>query len=98
MQALRYRLAILAAAWLPITAFANGAADSHGFSAGIAHPLTGIDHLLAMVSVGILAGRATSARWALPTTFIAAMLAGFGIATVGVSLPFVEMFIAASLL
>ena len=49
-----------------------------GFDAGFLHPLTGADHLLAMVGVGLwaatLGGRA---RWALPAGFLAAMaLAG----------------------
>jgi urease accessory protein len=61
------------------TAFAHGgdAGHAHGFVAGLAHPLAGPDHLLAMVGVGLLAavlgGRA---RWALPGAFIAAMVIG----------------------
>ena len=48
-----------------------------GLAAGFVHPLTGWDHLLAMVAVGLwavqLGGRA---RWALPLTFVSAMILG----------------------
>lgn len=47
------------------------------FFTGLAHPLGGVDHLLAILAVGFLAGRQRGAmRWALPVTFVAAMIAG----------------------
>jgi urease accessory protein len=66
-----------------------GQADS--FASGVAHPLGGADHILAMVAVGlwgVLAGG--RAIWVWPTTFMVAMLAGFAAATVGLRIPFVE--------
>jgi urease accessory protein len=84
----------------PTTAFAHtGAGYAHGFADGFAHPLGGLDHMLAMVTVGILArqlgGRAI---WLLPTSFLSLMALGgtFGIA--GQSLPWVELGIAASVI
>jgi urease accessory protein len=61
-----------------------GAADAHvldsagaGFSAGFAHPFSGLDHLAAMIGVGLWAARrGGSARWRLPGTFIATMALG----------------------
>ena len=56
--------------------------------AGLSHPLEGSDRILAMVAVGLwgaVLGR--RARWALPTAFVAAMVAGFGLALAGVGLP-----------
>lgn len=45
--------------------------------AGMLHPLTGLDHLLAMVGVGILAAsRPDSKIWRVPAAFIAALAAG----------------------
>jgi urease accessory protein len=62
-----------------------------GFAAGILHPLSGLDHLLAMLAVGIwaaqLGGRAV---WAVPAAFVGAMLAGGLLAIAGIALPLVE--------
>lgn len=66
---------------------------------GLAHPF-GIDHLLAMVAVGVWSAAALPAgrRAAGPIAFLAAMAAGAGLAMAGVALPFVEAGVAASLL
>ncbi|WP_313530473.1 HupE/UreJ family protein, partial [Shinella sp.] len=79
-------------------AFAHLDPAAHGsFGAGFSHPLTGADHLLAMVAVGLWAsligGRAL---WAVPAAFVAAMSIGFLAALAGFGLPFVEPAIAAS--
>lgn len=94
------RTAIAAAALtlLPQLAFAHtGVGDVHGFSHGFAHPLGGLDHLLAMVTVGIFAyqlgGRAI---WAVPATFVALMAVGGALGISGVDVPFVELGIALS--
>lgn len=57
----------------------SGAGPVEGFAQGLAHPLTGLDHLLAMVAVGLWAGLLGGrARIAYPAAFIVAMLvAGF---------------------
>lgn len=86
----------LAASALP--AFAHLDPAEHGsFAAGFSHPLFGLDHILAMVGVGLwaalLGGRAV---WAVPTTFVVTMMLGFAAALAGVGLPFVEPVIAAS--
>ncbi len=53
--------------------------------AGILHPLTGLDHLLAMLAVGVVAARrGGQAMWLWPAGFVAAMLAGYGL---GLALP-----------
>ncbi len=57
----------------------------HGFVAGFSHPLGGIDHVLAMATVGLWAGMAGGrAAWAWPMAFVTAMAvaAGFGMAGV----------------
>ncbi|MBL8706193.1 MAG: HupE/UreJ family protein [Rhodospirillales bacterium] len=69
-----------------------------GLGAGFAHPLFGLDHLLAIVSVGALgAVIGGSALWALPATFMGVMVAGGLLALAGIGLPGVELGIAASL-
>jgi urease accessory protein len=70
-----------------------------GFEAGILHPLSGLDHLLAMIAVGIwaaqLGGRAV---WAVPCAFVGCMMVGGLLAVTGVSLPLVEPGILGSVL
>jgi len=74
-----------------------GAGIPHGFLHGFEHPLSGWDHLLAMFAVGLWAAqRGGRAVWALPLTFVAAMVAAGAIAMSGVGLPGVEAGIVAS--
>jgi urease accessory protein len=69
-----------------------------GFAMGFAHPLGGLDHLLAMVVVGILGMKlGGKMRWALPALFLSAMAVGGALGMAGVSIPFVEAGIAASI-
>jgi urease accessory protein len=72
---------------------------THGFSNGLLHPLTGLDHICAMVAVGLWAAqRGGRALWLVPTTFISIMIVG-GILGMGkVGIPYVEQGIAASVL
>jgi urease accessory protein len=70
-----------------------------GFASGVLHPVTGVDHVLAMVAVGIwgaqLGGRA---MWMLPVAFPMVMAVGGALGVRGVPLPGVEIGIAASAL
>jgi len=68
-----------------------------GFFTGFLHPLGGIDHLLAMVTVGILAWQLGGrALWLVPGTFLAAMAAGGAVGIMGITLPASEAWIVAS--
>jgi urease accessory protein len=98
MRKLLSAMTFAAAALAPAVAFAHpGHGDQSGFVHGFLHPMTGLDHILAMVTVGILAyqigGRAL---WLVPTTFLAVMAAGGLLGAAGVSFYFVEPGIAAS--
>jgi len=88
------------AALLPQLAYAHvGAGGAEGLLRGIAHPLGGIDHLLAMVAVGLWAAqRGGRALWLIPAAFVLVMAAGGIAGTLGAPLPFVEQGILASLL
>lgn len=72
---------------------------AQGLLAGMLHPVTGIDHLLAMVAVGIW-GAALGAPllWMLPLAFPLLMVAGGILGIAGVPLPLVEPGIALSVL
>ena len=81
-------------------AFAHLNPAEHGsFAAGFTHPLSGADHILAMVAVGLwasmLGGRALVI---VPLSFVGVMLLGFVAALGGVSLPYVEPVILASVI
>jgi urease accessory protein len=76
-------LAIIAALLLiPTVAQAHAdvshlALSAQGFSSGFLHPLTGLDHLLAMLAVGVWAAQNTrTSRWLLPLVFPFMMLLG----------------------
>ncbi len=76
-----------------------GVGHTHGFIHGFMHPIGGMDHVLAMVAVGlfaaILGGRA---RWAVPMSFVAMMAVGGAVGIAGITVPFVEIGIALSVL
>jgi urease accessory protein len=83
----------------PALAFAHPGHGDNGLVAGISHPLGGLDHLLAMVAVGLWAAQQKgAARWALPCTFVGTMLLGGLLGFEGLALPALESGIAASVL
>ena len=76
-----------------------GASPAHDLLHGLQHPLTGLDHLLAMFAVGLLAaGRGGRAIWLVPLTFVVVMTTGAALGMSGVSIPFVEPGVAISVL
>jgi len=77
----------------------TGVGDSHGFAHGFEHPLFGIDHLLAMVAIGLWAAQIGGrALWAVPLTFVSVMAVGGALGIAGLPVPFVEQGIATSVL
>lgn len=70
-----------------------------GYVAGLFHPFAGLDHLLAMIAVGLWAAqfKGRLAAW-LPLTFVIVMLAGAAAGVSGYWTPSVEPLIAASVL
>jgi urease accessory protein len=70
-----------------------------GFQAGLLHPLSGLDHLLAMIAVGIWAAQLGGrALWVVPGAFVGCMVAGGALAVAGISMPLVEPGILGSVL
>lgn len=77
---------------LPSLLFAHtGAGHTSGFWVGFGHPVSGLDHMLAMLAVGIWATQMSDkAVWAVPLTFVGVMLVGAVLGISGVKIPFVE--------
>src|SRR5262245_10809753 len=75
---MRIGLTTAALTLIPTAAFAHpGIGDAHGFVHGFAHPLGGLDHILAMVTVGIFAWQLGGrALWLVPAAFVLAMAGG----------------------
>ena len=94
----RIILAFTAFAATAAPAFAHLNPEEHGsFMAGLSHPLFGLDHILVMVAVGLWAAQiGGKALWGVPLAFVTTMAVGFGLALAGISLPFVEPAILAS--
>jgi urease accessory protein len=91
-------LAAAAVLLTPAVAFAHtGAGHASGFLHGFGHPISSLDHVLAMVMVGVFAfqlgGRAL---WLVPSTFVAVMAAGGALGITSSGVPFVEAGIALS--
>ncbi|PWS34681.1 urease accessory protein [Falsiroseomonas bella] len=89
----------LAALLLPLPALAHpGVHGAGGFASGLMHPFGGLDHVVAMVAVGlwasVLGGRAPLL---LPLGFLVGMTAGGGLGMAGVAIPLVEPGILASM-
>ena len=96
---MRHRLtAAIALTLVPTAALAHpGIGDAHGFVQGFAHPLGGLDHVLAMVTVGIFAWQLGGrALWLVPAAFVVAMAVGGALAILGIPVPLVELGIALS--
>ncbi|MBF4987226.1 HupE/UreJ family protein [Methylophilus sp. 14] len=72
---------------------------SHGFAAGLLHPLTGWDHLLVMLSLGVWAARRPQGQgWQLPVLFVVGMAAAALTAMTWLSVSLAELLVAASVL
>ena len=89
---------MLATLMLPSLAYAHTVAgQTSGFAHGFVHPLTGLDHIAAMVAVGLWAAqRGGRAVWVVPLTFVSVMSVSGLLGMTGVFIPFVEPGIAAS--
>lgn len=88
-------LLLLAALALSAPALAHpGHVPDSGFMAGVLHPLTGIDHLLALLAVGLWSRQQRQGRVLVPTFLL--MMALGAAASAGVRVPALELSIAAT--
>ena len=79
-------------------AFAHTGHATSGLAAGLSHPLLGLDHMLAMLAVGVWAAmQPTSRAWQGPAIFISMLAVGAGLGLAGIGVPMVEPGIIASI-
>ena len=101
MKALKTK-GLFAAALLVATGsvFAHpGHEHASSFMTGFSHPMGGLDHLLAMVAIGLWAASIGGrALWAVPVAFVMTMILGGGLAVAGMTVPFVEQGILLSVI
>jgi urease accessory protein len=74
-----------------------GRGQAAGFVTGLQHPWSGLDHVLAMIAVGLWGAQLGSpALWVLPVTFPMVMSLGAMLGLLGIPLPGIEAGIAVS--
>lgn len=96
-MARRTGLVVIASALAGPALAHTGVGAVHGFGAGLMHPLFGVDHVLAMVAVGLWAGLTGGrARFAYPLAFVGMMVLSGLWGMSGAALPGVEIGIAVS--
>lgn len=94
----KFFASLLMFAALPAFAHSGHAEQSASFMVGFIHPLTGLDHVLAMFAVGLWSAATSRRIWPAPAGFAATLLIGALLAQSGFALPAVEPVIAASVL
>lgn len=96
---MKQRLFLFAALLLPAVAHAHPGHADAGMVSGFLHPVSGLDHVVAMLAVGVWAARNVGmTRWLVPAAFLAGMLGG-GVLGLGGFLPtFLESAVTASAL
>jgi urease accessory protein len=96
IKCFRWALPLLLVLSTPALAH-TGEGLSGGFIAGFLHPIAGLDHVTAMVAVGILgAFLGRPAIWVLPVVFPLVMAFGGVIGIMGIPVPYIETGIALS--
>jgi urease accessory protein len=93
-------IAVAALLLAPDVALAHtGVSDTTGFAHGFMHPISGVDHISAMVTVGVFAYQlGERALWLVPGTFVLVMAAGGALGMIGIPVPYVETGIALSVI
>src|SRR6266478_9028081 len=91
------RIAAVLLALAPTVASAHPGHEGPGLVAGFLHPLGGVDHIITMVAVGLLAARVGGrALWLVPASFVGTMAVAGLAGMAGLGLPYVETGIALS--
>lgn len=93
-------LAVLLAMLLPALAYAHvGAGEASGWMHGLYHPFSGLDHVCAMIAVGLWAAQMGGrALWQVPLAFVSVMMLGGLLGMAAIPVSFIEAGILMSLL
>ena len=85
---------------LPLVAYAHTGHGDHSFIDGFAHPFLGLDHLLAMLMVGVwsVLNARSNKVWLAPATFVCLLAVGAFLGQNGIVVPQLEPLVAASVL
>jgi len=90
-------LSVAMLAYIPTAGAHSIGAEGAGFITGLAHPFMGLDHLLAMIAVGIWAEQSGgNAVWRLPLSFVVMMAVAALLGASGYGMPVLEPLIAGS--
>jgi len=100
------RLIFMSAAMAGVFAIMPEISEAHvygtygaGFSEGLTHPFGGLDHVLAMLAVGLWAAQSGGqSLWSIPLAFVAMMTMGALAGVAGISIPYAEAGVAASVI
>jgi urease accessory protein len=96
MKGARWIVALMLASPVAALAHTRGG-EALGFASGLRHPVSGLDHVVAMIAVGLWGAQlGEPAVWLLPVTFPMVMAFGGMLGLVGIALPGIEVGIAAS--
>ena len=100
MKLHRPHLAAAALLALPLVAFAHTGHGDHTFIDGFTHPFLGLDHLLAMLMVGVwsVLNARSNKIWLAPATFVSLLAVGAFLGQHGIVVPQLEPLVAASVL
>jgi urease accessory protein len=84
---------VTATVLLPQSAWAHvGSGEAGGFLTGLQHPISGLDHVIAMLAVGLWGAQlGRPAVWILPVVFPMMMAMGGNLGLMGIPLPGVEV-------
>jgi len=95
--ALNFWIIVVTILW-PLYAWAHvGSGEAGGFVTGLQHPISGLDHVIAMLAVGLWGAQlGNPALWLLPVVFPMMMAGGGCLGLLGIPLPGVEVGIAVS--
>lgn len=92
-------IVLVASAFAPLSAHGHPGHGSVNFATGLAHPLSGLDHLLVALAIGLWAAQLGGrARWSVPVAFVSMVAVGGALALAGFTPPLLEQGILASAL
>jgi urease accessory protein len=83
--------------FIPTAAFAHNGEHTSGLMFGLQHPISGLDHILAMIAVGLIAFMVGGkSKILLPIMFVISMIVGSALGASGLDFPFIEQGIIVS--